>query len=153
MAQALEVTEKSVNGIEHSAPILKSINSDYVNYFIGVDATGSDDTEVSLRGRATKDTRIVDENYAGVLAVMNGATTTQVEKALSLTVKKSPGKADFESVPYLQAFTKLTVVEFYANPQDAADTIIVVARGKNDMERKNYIVDDTYADVKAMWLL
>ena len=68
MAQSIEVTEKVVNGKTHGTPVTKSINTLYIKSFSGVDAAGTDDTEIFLRGRATKDLRRVDENYAAVLA-------------------------------------------------------------------------------------
>lgn len=153
MAQSLEVTEKEVNGKVLGTPITKSYNSDYVDRFRGVDATGTDDTEIFLKGRATKDLRRVDENYAAVLAAMNGATTTQVEKSISLTVKKEEGDIEANVTPYLQGFAKVRVVEFYADPNDAADSIVITARGKNDMERQVWTVDEDYATIKALWLL
>ena len=153
MAQALEVTEKEVNGLVHATPITKSINSDFVEYFRGVDASGTDDSEIFLRGRATKDLRRVDENYAGVLAVVNGATTTQVEKAVSLTVKKREGQLESEVTPYLQGFPKVKIVEFYEDLNASGDSIVITSRGKNDMEREIWYVSETYAAIKAKWLL
>ena len=153
MAQALEVTEKEVNGTVHATAIVKSINSDFVEYFRGVDASGTDDSEIFLKGRATKDLRRVDENYAAVLAVMNGATTTQVEKAVSLTVKKREGQIESEVSPYLQGFAKVKVVEFYEDPNVSGDSIVITSRGKNDMERDVWYVSESYDAIKASWLL
>jgi len=153
MAQALEVTEKEVNGKIHATPITKSINSDFVEYFRGVDASGADDSEIFLKGRATKDLRIVDENYAAVLAVMNGATTTQVEKAVSLTVKKKEGQLESEVIPYLRGFSKIKIVEFYEDPNASGDSVVITSRGKNDMERDTWYVSETYTAIKAKFLL
>ena len=153
MAQSLEVTETINNGSTHSSAITKSYNSDFVERFRGVDAAGDDDTEIFMKGRATKDLRRVSENYAAVLAAMNGATTTQVEKSISLTVKKEEGDLESNVTPFLQGFAKVRVVEFYEDPQDYGDSIVITARGKNDQERQVWTVDEDYAAVKALWLL
>lgn len=153
MAQSLEVTEKVVNGFTHPTAITKSYNSAFVETFRGVDAAGDDDTEIFLRGRATKDLRRVDENYAAVLAAANGVTTTAIETALSLTVKAAPGDLEADITPYLQGFPKNQVVEFYADPNDANDSIVITARGKNGLERDVWTVDEAYAAIKANWLL
>ena len=153
MAQALEVTEKEVNGLVHTTPITKSINSDFVETFRGVDASGTDDTEVFLTGRATKDLRRVNENYAAVLAAMNGATTSQLEKSVSLTVKKKEGQLESEVTPYLRGFPKVKTVEFYEDLNASGDSIVITSRGKNDMEREIWYVSETYAAIKAKWIL
>ena len=153
MAQSFEVTEKVVNGKTHATAITKSYNSAFVDRFVGVDASGTDDTEVFLKGRATKDLRRVNENYAAVLAAMNAAPTTDIEKAISLTVKAKQGDLEERITPYLQGFGKLSIVEYYADPNDANDSIVITAKGKNDMERQVWTVDDTYAAIKAKWLL
>jgi len=153
MAQALEVNEKEVNGKVHESPIIKSINTDYIEYFKGVDDSGVDDTEIFLKGRATKDLRIVEENYLAVLSGVNGATTTQIEKSLSLTVKKKDGQLESEITPYSQGFAKVKVVEFYEDPNAIGDSIVITSRGKNDMERDVWYVGDSYDSIKASWLL
>jgi hypothetical protein len=153
MAQSFEVTEKVVNGKTHGTALTKSYNSAYVENFKGVDASGTDDTEVFLKGRATKDLRRVDENYAAVLAAMNAAPTTTIEKSISLTVKAKQGDLEANIVPFLKGFGKSTIVEYFADPNDAADSIVITAEGKNDMERAVWTVDETYAAIKAKFLL
>lgn len=156
MAQSLEVTETINNGSTHSSAITKSYNSDFVERFRGVDAAGDDDTEIFMKGRATKDLRRVSENYAAVLAAANFAATdptTAIETTLSLTVKKEEGDLESNVTPFLQGFSKVRVVEFYEDPQDSGDSIVITARGKNDQERQVWTVDEDYAAVKALWLL
>lgn len=153
MAQSIEVTEKEVNGRTNSSPITKSINTDYIESFRGVDASGTDDTEIFLKGRATKDLRRVNENYAAVAAAAIVVSTSVKDLIVSLTVKKKSGDIEANVTPYLTGIPKHTIVEYFADPNDATDSIVVTARGKNDMEREYWTVDETYAAIKAKFLL
>ena len=153
MAQSFEVTEKINNGKTLATPLTKSYNTQYVERARGVDATGTDDTEIFLAGRNTKDLRRVDENYATVLAAMNAPVTTDIEKGLSLTVKYKQGDLPENVTPYLQIFGKHEIVEYFADPNNPTDTVIIVATGETNIEREVYFVDEEYPDVKAKWLL
>lgn len=153
MAQAIEVTEVINNGNTHKTAITKSINTRFIESFQREDITAaSNDTKIILFGKGTKDSRHVSEAYGTVLTAMNAAPTTDIQKALTMTVKARQG--DIETgITYLKAVAKKQIVEFYADPTDATDTIIVVAEGENNAERRVYLVNETYAATKAFWLL
>ena len=153
MAQSIEVTEKVVNGKTLGTPLVKSLNTSYIERTQAVDASGTNDTEIFLGGRNTKDLRRVDETQAAVLAAMNAAPTTDIETGLSVTVKKKEGDLEERITPYLLTIAKSQIVEYYADPNDDTDSIIIVAVNDNSAERTIYTVDDTYAALKAKWLL
>ena len=155
MAQSLEVTETINNGKTYSTEITKSYNSRFVKRARGV-AVGSDNfTEVFMKGRATKDLRRVRQDYATVLAAINGLEQTLLgnDRVMSLTVKARGGDLESNITPYLQMFPKNDVVEFYADPNDSGDSIVITQAGKNNQERQVWTVDEDYAGVKALWLL
>jgi len=149
MAQSFEVTEVSVNGNSHKTALTKSYNS----FFVKNTKVNGSGCELELLGRATKDVRIVSESNAAVLAAANAAPTTTIEKLLAVTVKSKQGDLESRITPYAMSLSKNTIVEYYADPNDAADTIVIVAREKNTVERIIYTVDETYAAIKAKFLL
>ncbi len=149
MAQSFEVTEKVVNGKTHQTAIVKSYNTSFVETATAVDASGADDTLVFLAGRATKDLRRVDEDYAAVVAAMNAASAGYDKSGVSLTVKAAPGDTVENTTPYAQMFAKSDVVEFFANPNDAADSFVITQTGANNQERSVWLVDDLYSAIKT----
>jgi hypothetical protein len=149
MSQVIEITEEINNGTTNQTPITKSLNVDYVK---GNQDRATGGSEIEMAGRSTKDSRIVSEDASTVLAAANAAPTTDIERLMALTVVRFPGKLE-EATPVARNFAKREVVEFYANPQDAGQTVIVEAEDKNSAERQVYIVDEDYATVGALWVL
>jgi len=144
MAQFVEVTEEINNGTTNDTPITKSLNTHFLKSS-QVNGTGA---EVIMRGRGTMDSRIVSETNAAVLAAANAAPTSDVEKMLSLTVKKGPSGRT-ESTPFALSMAKINVTEFYADLQDNTDSIVIVSGDDNQAERRVYLVDETYAALKT----
>lgn len=153
MAQAIEVTEKAVNGKTHQTAITKSYNTALIETVNNLTVVGGDDAEVFLGGRATKDVRTTNEDQATIDLLMNAAPTTDIEKGLLLTVKAKDGQLESNTTPYVKIFGKAQVVEFFADPNDATDSFVITRYGKNNAERSVYLVDETYAAIKALWLL
>lgn len=144
MAQFVEITEEINNGTTNQSPITKSLNTHFIKSS-QVNGTGA---EIIMRGRDTMDSRIVTETNAAVLAAANAAPTSDIQKLLAVTVKKGPGGRE-EATPFALNIAKINVVEFYEDPQDSADSIIVVSGDKNQAERRVYTVDETYASLKT----
>lgn len=147
--QSIEVTEEVVNGFTHSTAITKSYNT----FFIKDTAVNGTGCEIELYGRATKDTRKVTETNAAVLSAANAAPTTDIEKLLAVTVKARQGDVESAVTPYAMNLSKRSIVEYYADPNDANDSIVIQSIDKNSVERIIYTVDETYAALKADWLL
>lgn len=149
MAQSIEVTEKVVNGHTHATAITKSYVVNNIESHQGVDASGTDDSEIFLAGRGTKDLRRVDENYATVLAAINAAATANVEKTVDLVVKKKEGQLEENVTQYNKAIEKDRIVEFWEDLNAAGDSVVVVKKDVNRAERVIYYVTNTYAALKA----
>lgn len=149
MAQFIEVTEKEQNGISNVSPITKSYVVHNIESAQPVDVNGVNDTIIFLGGRKTKDVRRVDEEYVDVIADANAAPSADVERILDLTIKAKQGDLEERITPYSKGILKNQVVEFYADPNDAADSIVVVKVGDNNAERIIYTVDEDYAAIKA----
>jgi hypothetical protein len=149
MAQSIEITEVKNNGKELCTPMTKSYNTAFIDS-TRVDGTGC---EIFLGGRNTKDVRKVSETNAAVLAAANAAPTTDIEKLLALTVKAKAGDLESRITPYAMNVNKANIVEYFADPSDAADSIVIIATGKNSAERMVLVVDQTYAALKAKFLL
>ena len=149
MAQSIEITEEINNGKTHPSPITKSINTFYVK------ATQSNGAkcEIELKGRSTQDYRIVSESNSAVFALAVAAPTTDINTLFAAPVKQFPGGLELETFVD-RNFSMVSVVEFYDNPQDAGvSTVIVEAEEKNTAERAVYIVEETYTNIKAKWVL
>lgn len=153
MAQVIEVTEKSVNGKTHKTPITKYYNTGLIENTNAVDASGTNDCEIFLAGRATKDIRRVDETQAQILALINTPPTTDVEKGVSLTVKARGGQLESNTTPYVRTFGKTSIIEFFADPNDSGDSFVVTRYGKNNAERQIWLVDDIATDIRDKFLL
>jgi hypothetical protein len=149
MSQSIEITEEKVNGTTHTTPITKSYNT----AFIKSTRVNGSKCELELMGKNTKDIRLVSETNAAVLAAANAAPTTEIETLLAVTVKKVDGDLESRVTPYAENLAKATIVEYFADPKDATDSIVVVAVDRNTIDRKFYTVDETYAALKAKWLL
>ena len=142
-------TEKNQNGSLHATPITKSYVVANIESHQAVDASGTNDSEIFLSGRGTKDLRRVDQNYAAVLAAINAAATANVEKTVDLSVKKKDGQLEERVVPFNKAIEKDRIVEFYEDPNVSGDSIVIVKKDVNRAERVIYYVSDTYTALKA----
>lgn len=145
MSQFIEVTEEQNNGATHETAITKSLVLSAIDDFV---AEGSK-TIIFVKGRGQKDTRLVSEDYATVLAAANAAPSADVERVVDFTVKAMQGDLESRVTPYNKGINKDQVIEFYADPQDANDSIVVTSLSKNEAERVVYTVDDTYANIKS----
>tara|TARA_R110000824_G_scaffold30963_1_gene101251 strand:+ start:181 stop:627 length:447 start_codon:yes stop_codon:yes gene_type:complete len=148
MAQSIEINEEITNGLTHATPVVKSLNTFYIK---GTQANASK-CDIEMMGRNTKDYRTVSESNSAVLALANAAPTTDISTLFAADVTQFPGGLELGTVVE-RNFSKDAVVEFYADPQNAANTIVIEAEETNTIERRVYVVAASYASIKAFWLL
>ena len=147
MSQIVEVTEERNNGRPISPFRTKSLvvqNIESIN-----DEGGK--AQIFMRGKGTKDERLVSESYNTVSDAANAAPTADVKRVVKVTVKAKQGDLEERTTPYSKAIPKNQIVEFYADDQEPNDSQIVVVEGVNpgSAERSVYLVDDTYTALKA----
>ncbi len=87
--------------------------------------------------------RVCTETVAAVLALQNTAAT---KTAIALTVKKIEGEVEGFLTAEVRNFTLADVVEVFADPADANDSVVVMAH-PNKSSWTNYIVDETVAAI------
>ena len=146
MAQFIEVTELDQNGNSEAAPNLtKSL---VVHNIESMQAQGSN-ALIFMAGRGTKDVRVVQEDYATVLAAANAAPAANVQRTVDLVVKKREGELEERVTQYNKAIEKNRIVEFYENPNVTGDSIVIVRKDHKRAERVIYYVDNDYASLKA----
>jgi hypothetical protein len=149
MADAINVIEKSENGKVSVTPKNKIINTAYIEHF---ESSGINNTKIYLKGRGGEDSRILNENITSVLSKCNEHFNS-LEPAISLTVLKKEGQIESSITPYIKGFMKSEVVEFFADPKDEDDrTILITAKGDNDMERSVWYIDGELFDIFELFI-
>lgn len=145
MTKFIELTEERVNGFTHATPIKKSYNT----YFLKDSVVESGKALLMMKGKAIKDTRLVSETNAHVLAVANAFIPDSGEEVLSLSVLYKQGDTPTAIIAYVKNFAKKSIVEYYADPTTATITQIVIAKDELTAEREIYFVDEDYSVIST----
>ncbi len=145
MARLVTVTEEQYNGKTHSTALSKAYGAKFIKSFVD----NSGDTTVTLDGRNEKDIRVVSQSVATLKTAFNAAETTVTTSAfaITLTVKRLQGQTVDGSTATV--FPTRSIVEILPDPDDAADSLVVV-RDDNALTDTIYVVDETVAAILAL---
>lgn len=142
MSKALiNVTEEKLRQLTHApSPIAKLYGTKYIS---STRANGSKCT-VIMDGKYVNEERLVSETFSAINTLTTGG---YIDFLITLTVKELNGVA--VTTAYSQSFRASQIVEAYADPADANDSVVRV-REDGRKEDDLYTVDETLAAIMLL---
>jgi hypothetical protein len=144
MSRAITITENSVGSVVHGTPITKLIG---VRKIVQVADEGAEGLLITKNNNTENAQRKTVEDAATMTADMNAATAADVE-AIALTVNRTEGELAEQASQRSLSINVHDFVEAFADPENPADSVVVV-----EIEKKSYLetyyVDEDLATIEA----
>jgi hypothetical protein len=144
MSILISLSEEQAGSTTHASAITKLYSVPFINKTRQYPADTTK-TVLHLDGKGGVDERLVSETSTVVNNLVNGG---YVDFMLVLTVKAVSGNIN-DSYPYSMSVKASAVVEIYADPNDANDSIVRV-RDEDKQEDVFYTVDETLAVITGL---
>lgn len=143
MSILIPVSEERNPQLLHKTPVSKLYGVPFINSIRDkISGVGS---IVEMDGKNNNEVREVSDLYSAIDIL---AKVGYIDFMLPINVKSVSGNQR-DSYPYSYSIKASSIVEAYANPNDASDSIIRV-RDNEKQEDKLYTVDETLAEITAL---